>query len=65
MKRATMFKALVITAFVLPAIACSGPAIDMRAAGTDAIGATPGVADPPGGIMNRDEYEHSPSFPPG
>jgi hypothetical protein len=38
MKRATMFKALVITAFVLPAIACSGPAIDMRAAGTDAIG---------------------------
>jgi hypothetical protein len=65
MKRTTLFRALVITAFVLPGIACSGRAIDTRAAGTDAVGSTPEVADPPSGIMNRDEYEHSPSFPPG
>jgi hypothetical protein len=65
MKRATLFKALVITAFVLPGIACSGSAIDTPAAGTDVVGSTPGVAHPPRGPMNKEEYEHSPSFPPG
>jgi hypothetical protein len=65
MKRTTLFRALVITAFVLPGIACSGPAIDTRAAGTGAVGSTPGVADTPRGPMNKEEYEHSQSFPPG
>jgi hypothetical protein len=65
MKRATLFKALVIMTFVFPGIACSGPAIDTRAAGTNTVGSAPGVADPPRGIMNREEYEGSPSFPPG
>jgi hypothetical protein len=65
MKRATLFKALVITAFLLPGGACSGPAVGTRAAGTDAVGSTPEVADPPRGPLNKEEYEHSPSFPPG
>jgi hypothetical protein len=65
MKRATPLKALVVAVLVLPGIACSGPAIDTRAADTDAIESTPGPADPPSNIMNRDEYQHSPSFPPG
>jgi hypothetical protein len=60
MRRAALFKALVITGFVLPGIACSGPAIDTRAAGTNKVGLAPGVADPPRGIMNREEYEGSP-----
>ena len=65
MKPATLFKALVITIFVLPGIACSGPSTYTRAAGITVVVPNPGVADPPGGIMNRDEYEHSPSYPPG
>jgi hypothetical protein len=65
MRRATLFKAIVITIFALPSVGCSGPATDPHAAGTDAVGSLHGVANPPAGIMNRDEYEHSPSFPPG
>jgi hypothetical protein len=64
MQRTTLFRALVIAIFVLPSVACSGSPTYTRAAGT-AVGPTPGAADPLGGIMNRDEYEHSPSYPPG
>jgi len=56
MKRATSFKALLIAIFVLPGVACSAPATSSRA---------PRIADPPGGIMDRDEYEHSGSYPQG
>lgn len=62
MQRATLFKALVIAIFVLPGVACSGYT---RAAGSTVVRPTPEAADPPGGIMNRDDYEHSPSYPPG
>ena len=62
MQRATLFKALVIAIFVLPGVACSAYT---RAAGSTVVRPTPEAADPPGGIMNRDDYEHSPSYPPG
>jgi hypothetical protein len=65
MNWATLCKALVITIFVLSGVGCSGPATNTPATGTDALGSTPGVADPPPPIMDRDEYEHSSSFPPG
>jgi hypothetical protein len=65
MQRTTLFKALVMVIFVLPGIACSGSPTYTRAASTTAVGSAPEAADPPGGIMNRGEYEHSPSFPPG
>ena len=63
MKRLALFKALVIT-LALPVVACSGSPIYTRTVGP-AIGPAPAAADPPAGIMNRDEYEHSPSYPPG
>ena len=64
MKRAALFKALVIT-LALPVVACSGFPTYTRAAGP-AIGPAPASAERPGGgIMDRDEYEHSPSYPPG
>ena len=65
MKRTTLFKALVIAIFVLPGIACSGSPAYTRAPGTTVVGSTPEAADPPGDIMDRHEYEHSPSYPPG
>jgi hypothetical protein len=65
MKWATLYNALVIGIFALPGVGCSGPATNTRATGTDALGSSPGVAHQPARIMNRDEYEHSPSFPPG
>ncbi len=65
MKPATPLKALAIAIFVIPGIACSGPSTYTRAAGTDAVGSDPVVADPPSGTMDREEYEHSTSYPPG
>ncbi len=65
MQRTRLFKALIIAIFVIPGVACSGSPTYTRAAGTTAVGPTPEAADPPGGIMNRDEYEHSLSYPPG
>jgi hypothetical protein len=59
MKRLALFGALALTV-----VACSGAPTYTRAAGP-AIGAAPAAADPPRGIMDRDEYEHSPSYPPG
>lgn len=61
----TPFKVVIITIFVLPGIACSGPSTYTSAARTIVVGPNSGVADPPGGIIDRDEYEHSPSYPPG
>jgi hypothetical protein len=65
MPRITLFRALVIAIFVLPGVACSGFPTYARAAGDTAIGPPLDAVDPPGGIVNRDEYEHSPSYPPG
>jgi hypothetical protein len=63
-KRAALLKALAI-AITLPIVACSNSPTYTRAVGP-AIGSAPAAADPPGGgIINRDEYEHSPSYPPG
>jgi hypothetical protein len=57
-----LLKALLI-AITLPVVACTGSPTYTRTVGP-AIG--PAAADPPGGgIINRDEYEHSPSYPPG
>jgi hypothetical protein len=64
MKLTTPLKVLLIAIFVLPGIACSGPSTYTRAAGTVAVGSNPVVADPPG-TMNKEEYEHSASYPPG
>ena len=63
MKPTTPLKALVVAIFVLPAIACSGPSTNTRAAGPNAVGSNPVAAG--GGIMDREEYEHSSSYPPG
>jgi hypothetical protein len=66
MHRITLFRALVIAIFVLPGVACSGLPTYTRAAGDTAVGPPRDTVDRPGGgIMNRDEYEHSPSYPPG
>jgi hypothetical protein len=66
MKPATLLKALVIAMFVLSGGACSGPSAVTRAVGADTVGSAPVAADPPGGgIINREEYEHSASYPPG
>ena len=63
MKTATLFKAIVVALPLLSAIACAGPSTYTNVAGTDAIGSDP--EQPGGGIMNREQYEHSPSYPPG
>jgi len=65
MKRTTPFKALIIASFALQGVACADPAATTRPAATNAASSTPDPADPPSGIINREEYEHSPSFPPG
>jgi len=62
-KRIALLSALVIT-LALPVVACSGSPTYTRTAGPS-IGAAPAAADPRRGIMDRDEYEHSPSYPPG
>ena len=64
MKRTMLFKALVIATFVLPSVACAGTPTYVRAAGSTAAGSID-AADRASGVVNEDEYEHSPSYPPG
>ena len=65
MKPTTPLKALVVASFLLPVVACSSPSTYTRAAGPNAVGSNPIAGDPRGGIMDREEYEHSASYPPG
>ena len=63
MRRVALLNALVI-AITLPVGACSGSPTYTRAVGP-AIGSDPAAADRSRAIIDREEYLHSPSYPPG
>jgi hypothetical protein len=64
MKRLSILSKAVVIAIALPVVACS--ASPTHSGGAEmTVGSAPRTADPPSNIMNKDEYEHSPSYPPG
>ena len=51
MARSTPIKRFILAVLLLSAAACSAPAA--------------GLADRPAGVIDKDHYEHSLSYPPG
>ena len=62
MTRAMLLGPLAAAILALPVVACSGNAGYSPASAANVNGSDPAPAS---GIVNRHEYERSPSFPPG